>query len=144
MPFDKLTAAFTKSGEKDWVKDLQAAPSVGYVWPNGRDIGYAIKLAQRIPAASGGERLVLVIDRPLGSWERPAWKAAAQPTDYGFSVIELRVNRAGIGDGKVSLAAKVAIDPETKGVALTDYASAPALLKVTRRPLDGGVSVARR
>jgi len=130
---DQLMTAFGKTQGKDWAKDLQAAPSVGYVWPSGREIGYSIKFAQRFPAANGGERVVIVTDRPLGSFDRPAWKATTSPTDYAFSVIELHLTRLGQGEGKASLAGAVGLDAQAKVVALSDYAAAPTLLKVTRR-----------
>jgi hypothetical protein len=59
------------------------------------------------------------------------WKAAAT-TDAGddaFTLIELRLNRGGIGEGKMSLAARVAPDQAAGTIALDRYDTAPVLLK---------------
>ena len=131
---DKLLAAFKEKGEKGWAEALQAAPSVGYIWAATSSLGYSVKLARLVAMPDGTERVVVALDRPLGSWDRPAWKAAgASAADYPFSVVELRVNRKGAGEGKASLAAKVVVDDAVKAPALDGYASAPVLLKnVTR------------
>ena len=62
----------------------------------------------------------------------PASGAAA---DADFTVIEMRIDRQGVGEGKTSLTSfttGVAIDTETQTLALEGYAAAPAWLKVTR------------
>lgn len=51
-----------------------------------------------MPLPDGGERVVLVTDRRIGFWE-----AANQPRsiDYPFTVIELRLQADGEGEGKI-------------------------------------------
>ncbi len=131
---DRLVATFKEKGEKQWADALQAAPSVGYVWAATSSLGYSVKLARRVALPDGGARLILAIERPLGSWDRPSWKAVGPlAADYPFSIIELRVNRSGIGEGKASLAAKLVIDDAAKTPALENYEAAPVLLKTVRR-----------
>ena len=131
---DKLLAAFKEKGEKGWAEALQAAPSVGYIWAATSSLGYSVKLARHVAMPDGTDRIVIALDRPLGSWDRPAWKAAgASAADYPFSVVELRVNRKGVGEGKASLAAKVVVDDAVKAPALDGYAAAPVLLKSVTR-----------
>ena len=69
--------------------------------------GYSIKYAWRAPIPSGGERIILATNRAFGA-QSPQWKPSGnQPvTDYEFSVIELRLNAKGIGEGKTSLTLK--------------------------------------
>ena len=131
---DKLLAAFKEKGEKGWAEALQAAPSVGYIWAATSSLGYSVKLARHVAMPDGTDRMVVAIDRPLGSWDRPAWKAAgAAAAEYPFSIVELRVNRKGVGEGKASLAGKVVVDDALKAPALDAYATAPVVLKnVTR------------
>src|SRR4051812_30638 len=125
----KLVATFKDKGDKAWSETLQPAPSVGYVWAGTSSLGYSVKSARRVATPDGGARIILAIDRPLGSWDRPAWKAAVGATDYAFTVIELRVNKAGIGEGKTSLTGKVAIDDGAKAVAIESYATDPVTVK---------------
>jgi hypothetical protein len=129
----KLVATFKDKGDKAWFEALQSAPSVGYVWAATSSLGYSVKSARRVAAPDGGARILLALDRPLGSWDRPAWKAATNPTDYPFTVIELHVNKAGIGEGKVSLTGKVAIDDGAKAIALESYTTDPVTVKGVKR-----------
>jgi hypothetical protein len=129
----KLVATFKDKGDKAWFEALQSAPSVGYVWATTSSLGYSVKSARRVTMPDGGARILLALDRPLGSWDRPAWKAATNPTDYAFTVIELHVNKAGIGEGKVSLTGKVAIDEGAKAIALESYATDPVTVKGVKR-----------
>ena len=55
------------------------------------------------------------------------------PTAYDFSVIELRVNSKGEGEGKISLTGKVAPDSAAKIVAPENYAVLPVVLKNLKR-----------
>ena len=109
------------------------APTVGYIWTN-EVAGYSIKYAYHAPARDGGERIVLAADRRLGGYTT-AWKPAtpATPTDYQFTLIEIRMDSKGLGEGKTSLATKVIVDNETKSLALDNYAAAPAMLQNVKR-----------
>src|SRR5262249_42005981 len=129
---EKLVAAFKDKSDK-WGDALDAAPSVGFVWASTSRLGYSIKLARQVPTGDGGSRVLLAVSPRLGSWDRPEWKAAGQVADYPFTVIELHLNKAGIGDGKASLAAKVMVDDAAKAVALENYTAAPVLLKSVKK-----------
>ena len=110
---------------------VKAAPTVGFVWGDG-PTGYSIKYAWRSTSPDGGERLVLVTDRRLGA-HSPAWpQPPAMDPDAEFTVIEMRVDGKGAGEGKTSLASAVVVDAEARTLALQGYAAAPALLEVTR------------
>jgi hypothetical protein len=118
-PFARLSAA------------IKAAPTLGYIWTDGVT-GYSIKYAWRSPATDGKERIVLVTDRRLNS-HAPDWTpASATAGDADFTLIEMRLDDRGAGEGRTSLTTSVAIDTEAKTLALDDYAAAPPLLKVTR------------
>ena len=129
---DRLTSVLAWYGEKEVAGSL---PTVGYLWTSA-SAGYSIRYAYRIPAADGGQRIILLTDRKLGAWSPESWKptAAATPDPNPFSVVELRVNRAGQGEGKTSLTTKVTFEASTKSIALENYAAQPVILKgVTRK-----------
>ena len=112
---------------------LGKAPTVGYLWTN-ETVGYSIKYARRIPLPDGGERIILATDRRLGGGTA-GWKLSgnAAPTDYEFTLIELRMDSKGSGEGKTSLTTKVLFDNEAKTIALENYAAAPAVLQNVKR-----------
>ena len=63
------------------------------------------------------------------------------PTQRAFTLIELRLNKQGRGEGKMSLAAMVSADSAAQTVALEDYAGAPVLIeKVSRVVSRSGTS----
>jgi hypothetical protein len=109
------------------------APTLGYIWTN--DItGYSIKYAREVSLPDGGERIILATDRRLGAYSA-AWTPAtpASVTDYAFTLIEIRLNAKGAGEGKTSLMTKVIVDQDAKTIALDDYAAAPAMLQHVKR-----------
>ena len=112
---------------------LKKAATIGFLWTS-EDTGYSLRYAYRLPLPDGGERIILATDRRLGAWNgqwRPAGSLAA--TDYQFTIIELRLNPKGEGEGKASLTAKVTIDSAFKTIALADYSAVPAVLKGLKR-----------
>jgi hypothetical protein len=99
---------------------LARLPTVGYVWPAGSPVGYTIKYAHRTREQSGGERITLVTDKALGSYDFKKWSVAgsAPPSDRKYSVVELYVDENGQGVGNFSLAAEVVVDDEAGTVSL--------------------------
>jgi hypothetical protein len=126
---DRLLKALMEKGPEKLLDTLQALPRVGYIrTPNS--IGYDLHYARKAPLPEGGERVVLATDRYIGFWE-----AANRPRtiDYPFTIIELRLNRDGVGEGKMSIATKITVDKEHQQIELENYGSQPVLLKTVRR-----------
>jgi hypothetical protein len=125
----KLMSTLMDKGDDKLLSVLQDMPRVGY-FRTPSSIGYDIHYAHRTPDPEGGERVVLATDRRIGFWE-----AANQPRsiDYPFTVIELRMNRDGVGEGKMSLATKIMADKNTNTVVLENYDIQPVLLQSVRR-----------
>ena len=116
----------------DALQDLQ---TVGYIWTGGA-LGYALKYTHRTELPDGGEHIVLVTDRPLGRWDRNGpWRDGdTEPRD--FTVVEIRLDAEGNGEGRMSLAAPLVIDAEQQTVGLGGDDSGPAHLEnAEREPL---------
>jgi hypothetical protein len=110
---------------------IKAAPTIGYLWGDGVT-GYSIKYAWRAPQAGTADRIVLITDRRLGA-HAPAWALGPGPLeDAEFTLIEIRMDGKGAGEGKTSLSATVVVDPAANTLALDGYAAAPALLRISR------------
>jgi hypothetical protein len=72
---------------------------------------------------------VIATDRYISFWEamnRP------RSIDYPFTVIEMRINKEGVGEGKMSIATKVTADKDKNLIVLEDYGIQPVLLKEVR------------
>jgi hypothetical protein len=111
---------------------LQRAPTVGYLW-SSEVAGYALRYAGRVIRPDGVERIILITNRRLGA-ANDLWKPVGPgtPANYDFSVIELRVNSKGEGEGKASLLGKVAPDGAAKVITPEDYDALPVVLRNVR------------
>jgi hypothetical protein len=125
--------AVPQTPEAALVAALEKAPTLGYLW-SSEAAGYAFHYAVRLPQTDGSERIILISDRRLGAWNN-LWKPAGSATanNYEFSVIELRLNAKGEGEGKTSLTGKVVVDSAAKTLTLDNYASLPVVLKGVKR-----------
>jgi hypothetical protein len=112
---------------------LAKLPTVGYVWPAGSPVGYSVKYAHREQQPNGGERVTLVTDKRLGSYDFKGWSVASPATgnDVPYSVIELDLNGSGTGTGTLSLVGEVVLDEAAGTVALKP--GAPTLLTNVKR-----------
>jgi hypothetical protein len=131
----RLASAFMDKGDAGLQAVFEATPSHGIMWTN-ESLGYSLRFAHRAVLPDGGERIIVATDRRLGTWSAgDVWKPAGQtaPTNYPFTVVELRLNRQGQGDGKMSLAAKVIFDQDARTLALQNYGAGPILIKDVRR-----------
>jgi hypothetical protein len=106
---------------------LKEAATIGYLW-SSEAAGYALRYAGKVAWPDGSERIILITDRRLGE-VNGLWKLASQtaPASFDFSVIELRLNAKGTGEGKLSLDEKVAPDAATGVVALMNYDASPVV-----------------
>jgi hypothetical protein len=129
----RLTQILLDKGSDALLDALRDTPRVGYIrTPNS--IGYDLHFARALPGEDGGRRVILATDRPITFWE-----ARNQPRsiDYPFTVIELRMDVAGEGEGKLSIAAKITGNKQLNVIELEDYGSQPVRLlgvRSDRRP----------
>jgi len=126
---DKLMSVMLNKGPEKLLDALQDMPRMGYFRAPG-NLGWDIHFARKVPLPDGGERVVLITDRRISFWE-----ASRQPRsiDYPFTVIELRLNHDGEGEGKMSLATKIIADKENNIVTLENYDISPVMLTNVRR-----------
>jgi hypothetical protein len=116
---------------------LEKAPTVGYLW-SSEVAGYSLRYAAKFPAADGGQRVVLITDRRLGT-NNDRWNPVVTggPTDANqtseFTVIEIHLNAKGEGEAKTSLTGKVVVDSAAKAFGLDNYAALQAILKGVKK-----------
>ena len=130
---NRLLSVLREKGPERLLDMLQEMPRVGYI-RTPDSIGYDLKWARRMPGEDGGEHVVLATDRYIGFWE-----AANRPRtiDYPFTVIEVRIDPDGEGEGKMSLFTKIAADKSKNTIILEDYGTQPVQLKAVKRDVEG-------
>jgi hypothetical protein len=125
---EALVGVLMDRGSDALLSALQDAPAVGYIrTPNS--LGYDLHFAQDLPGEDGGRRVILATDRPIGN--RP------RTIDYPFTVIEIRLNADGEGEGKMSIATRITGNRRGKLIEIEDYATQPVRLlsvRSERRP----------
>ena len=121
-----LIAAFVEKGQDGLLKALQKVkPRVGFIrTPNS--LGYDLQYAFRFVNADGSSRIVISTDRWVGYWE-----ARNQPRtmDYPFTMIEMRLDKDGKGEGRMAVGTKISKSKDGKTVELENYGISPVALK---------------
>ena len=126
---DALMAVVERKGTDKLLDALQDMPAMGHFGAPGH-LSWDIHFARKVPLPDGGERVVLVTDRRIGFWE-----ASHQPRsiDYPFTVIELRLNQDGQGEGTMSIATKVIYNKEENMITLENFQNQPVRLTNLKR-----------
>jgi hypothetical protein len=119
-----LMTTFVEKGPDALLSALQKQKRVGFMrLPN--TMGYDLQFARLIPNEEGGSRIILATDRKIGFQE-----ARNQPRtmDYPFTLLEIRLDKNGEGQGKMSVATKITLNKNTKTIELENYSSEPVRL----------------
>lgn len=132
-----LITTVLERGNDALLRELQKAPVKGrFRIPAARQpdphhlaLGLDIRYAWQTPLPEGGRRIVLGLDRYIGFAE-----ARNQPRtiDYPFTLIEIRVDKEGRGQGKMAVATKITFDKEKNQIVLENYSSEPVRLNNVR------------
>jgi len=107
---------------------IHEAQGHGQIWTDG-PVGYSVRYAVRQGLPDGGERIVLATNRRLDA-HTTDWMptTGATPTDYEFTLIEIRLDSDGVGEARTSLTNAITLDDATGTLVLDDYAMAPVIL----------------
>jgi len=128
----EVVAALAADGEV--AKTLAKLPTVGYIWPASSPVGYSLKYAQRTSLPDGGERITLVTDKRMGSYDFKGWSVPTPVApELPYSVVELDMPSSGAGAGRLSLAAEVMVDEAAGTVALAAGSDAANVLTSVER-----------
>ena len=130
---ENLITTMVEKKENELLKALQKMPShgrfsiPGLVGPDPHQLrlGNPLRYAWQTPQPDGGRRIVIATDRYIGFAE-----ARNQPRtiDYPFTLFEIRVDKAGEGQGKMAVATKISFDKKKNAIELENYSSEPVRL----------------
>jgi hypothetical protein len=125
----RLMTVMFDQGADALLHALVDAPSKGYL-RTLESLRWDLRFAIKVPGEDGGDRIVLITDRPISFGERTS---LSRTLDYPFTVIELRVNASGRGDGTLSLATKIIPDKESNIVTLENWDTQRIRLQQVKR-----------
>ena len=121
-----LESIFEEKGPDALLAAMRKIRPVGRIHTPG-SVGYDLRFAYQVPLASGGRRIVIGTDRPLSFYEASARPRSA---DYPFTVLEMRVDANGRGQGNMVVASRVTGMGET--IELENYSTTPVRLVQVR------------
>src|SRR5260221_10997998 len=125
---DRLLSIFRDKGQDALLDALQKLPVVGYINTPG-SLKYDLHFARQRSEAEGGRMIFLMTDRYIGAWEA---RNRPRTIDYPFTLIQLKVDKDGNGEGKASVYTKIT---ETKDgtIELENFSSQPVMLNQVRK-----------
>jgi len=122
---DELLGTLKTKGPDALLTALRENPRVGTI-RTPDTVAWDLHYARERVVPDGSRRIVIATDRPIRFWE------AANLTrsfHYPFTVIEIRLDKNGHGEGKMSVATKIETSSDGSGIELENYASQPVLLQ---------------
>ncbi len=130
---EQLVKALVENGQDGLVKALQDNPVRGRFRipgitgpdPYQLGLGHNIRYAWQSPLPDGGKRILLGTDRYIGFAEA---RNRPRTIDDPITLIELRVNDDGEGQGKFAVATQIHVDKDKKTVEIENYSSEPVRL----------------
>jgi hypothetical protein len=121
----KGSDALLRELQKTPVKGRFRIPGITRPDPHHLALGLDLHYAWQTPLPEGGRRIVLATDRYIDFRE-----ARNQPRsiDYPFTLIEIRTDKDGNGEGKMAVATKINFDKKKNQIELENYSSEPVRL----------------
>lgn len=107
---------------------LQRMPSTGSI-REATSLAWDLRYARQSPLPEGGRQIVLATDRPIDFWEA---RNRPRKFNYRFTLLELRLNKEGRGEGKMFEGARIFIDPRTNNLVIENYDLQPVRLNEIR------------
>jgi hypothetical protein len=125
----RLFGVFKAQGAEKLLEAMRDSPTVGSVrLPNGQQSELRYAFESTLP--QGGRRVVVATDRPIRSQEA---RSGSSRLDYPFTLIELRFDRDGVGDGRLSVYSKIVLSQDQQTLEFEDYGSERGRLTEVRR-----------
>ena len=110
------------------LKALEKMPKTGYIRTQ-RTLAWDLKYARQHKMADGGRALVLATDRPIGFREAVV---QGRTMDYPFTIVEVRLNKSDVGEGKILAGTRLLVDKE-RNLVLENYGQQPVRFNQIRR-----------
>ena len=129
---DRLLTTLQEFGRDKLIDELmKIRPVTGYIKaPNS--IGYDLYYARKTPSPDGGQQIVLATNRRVSVREAAS---ASRSLQYQLTVIELRIDQDGKGEGKMVPAARISWDTKKKAIEIENYRALPIdLVNCKARP----------
>lgn len=121
---EALITILKEKGSTALLNALTKLPPVGYIkMPN--TLGWDLYYARETDLPDGGKRVLLATNRPLRFGEVTR---QTRSVDYDFTLVEMRFDKSGKGEGKIETAAKIWYNAKTHQIEIENYNAMPVQL----------------
>ena len=127
----QLLDMLVEKGRDRLLRALQEMPRAGTI-KTPDSLTYDLRYARSTVADDGGEQIVLVTDREIAMWETATMSRTLQ---YPFMVIELRLDKSGRGEGKLTVATRLSVSRNGQ-IVMENYGTQPVRLSNVKREID--------
>jgi hypothetical protein len=125
---DGLARTLLDRGPEALLLALREAASVGEIrTPN--TLPYDLRFAWQERGDDGGRRIILIADWPMTIWKTVPRRAT---TEDAFTVVEIRLNSDGEGEGKVAIETNITVNRTLDLIELYHYDAEPIRLADVR------------
>jgi hypothetical protein len=125
---DRFARTLLNRGPRALLEMLGGAASVGVLRTPVTPV-YDLEFAWQEPVEDGGRRIILIADQPMTVWNEAM---RLKRIDDLFTVIEIRLNPDGEGEGKVAIGSNATVNRTLDLIELEDYDNAPVRLRDIR------------
>jgi hypothetical protein len=126
---DRLIEAIEKKGSSAALDLIRSLPSIGHI-STSTSSGTSLRFAHARPTSEGGRQIIIATERPMSVGEqRPRF---GRSPDHPFSLVDIRIDKSGAGDGKLAYAAQLAHNRKTGAIEIENYATEPVHLTGVR------------
>jgi hypothetical protein len=130
---ERLHGVLAAGGPDKLLESLQALPPVGFVQRRSSTrLAWDLHYAYSTPLEGGGRRIVIATDRPLALSQRDPREG------HDFMLVEIRVDAAGSGVGRLALSARIGFDQGSNTVVFDNDGQQPVRLTEVRSLLNPG------
>jgi hypothetical protein len=126
---DRLIETLKTKGPNALLSLIRGLPSIGHIsTPTSK--GSSLRFAESREIPGGGRRILVATERPMSpDQQRPRWR---RTDEYPFSLVDIRIDSSGAGDGRLAYAAQLAHNTKTGGLEIGTYATEPVHLTGVR------------
>jgi hypothetical protein len=129
----KLLAQVVENRPDDLLRALTRLPDHGRIRVPGHQgpdphkvvLGWTLHYAWHTPLEEGGHRIMIATDRYVSFQEA---RSNPRSMDYPFTLLEIRLDKNGEGQGKASIATKINFDKKKNTMELENYGIEPVRL----------------
>jgi hypothetical protein len=123
-----LVQAFDQKGPDGLLAVLKKMERLGTLRASST-LGWDLRYAFQEPTEGGGRRIIAATERKVSHWQA----GNDQRAGYPFTLVELRLDKDGKGEGRLSVATKIARSKDGKGFELENYSAEPIHLQDVHR-----------